>query len=182
MSRIGKKPIEIPEKVEVKFKNSVFTAKGPLGELDFRVHNDIDLDIGDSEIVVQRPSDSKFHRSLHGMTRAILHNTVDGVVNGYSKDLEIQGVGYTVQKKSDQKIILNLGYSHSIIFEAPEVVTLEVPDNTHITVKSVNKQLVGQVAAKIRSFRPPEPYKGKGIRYVGEYVRRKAGKAVAAAK
>ncbi|MBS1271904.1 MAG: 50S ribosomal protein L6 [Candidatus Marinimicrobia bacterium] len=182
MSRIGNNPVEVPEKVEVKFSDSVFTAKGPLGELGFEIHADMDVEIGDDAVVVKRPSDTKLHRSLHGMTRAIIQNTIEGVTKGFDKALEIQGVGYTVQKKTDQKIILNLGLSHPIIFEAPEEITLDVPDNAHITVKGVNKQLVGQVAAKIRSFRPPEPYKGKGIRYSGEYVRRKAGKAVAAAK
>lgn len=180
MSRIGKNPVEIPEKVEASFSKSVFTAKGPLGSLDFRVHDDMKVTVSEDEVVVTRPSDSKFHRSLHGMTRAIIQNTIEGVSKGFSKALEIQGVGYTVQKKTDQKIILNLGFSHPIIFEAPDEITVDIPDNTHITVKGVNKELVGQVAAKIRSFRPPEPYKGKGIRYVGEYVRRKAGKAVAA--
>ncbi|MCF7803230.1 MAG: 50S ribosomal protein L6 [Candidatus Marinimicrobia bacterium] len=180
MSRIGKQPVVIPEKVDVSFQAPVLTAKGPLGELEITVHADMEVKISDGEVIVTRPSDSKFHRSLHGMTRAIIQNTVDGVKDGYDKSLEIQGVGYTVQRKSDQKILLNLGYSHPILFEAPDGITLDVPDNTHITVKGPNKQLVGQVAAKIRSFRPPEPYKGKGIRYVGEYVRRKAGKAIAA--
>ncbi len=180
MSRIGKQPISIPEKVQVKIKNNVLTAKGPQGELSFEVHPEITVKTKDDTLFVTRPSDSKYHRSLHGMTRAILANTVTGVNTGFSKALEIQGVGYTVEKKSDTRVILNLGYSHPIVFEAPEQITLDVPDNTHITIKGIDKQLVGQVAAKIRSFRPPEPYKGKGIRYVGEYVRRKAGKAIAA--
>jgi large subunit ribosomal protein L6 len=180
MSRIGNKPVEIPEKVKVEVKDHVLTATGPLGELDFQLHPDMEVEISDNEIVAKRPSDSKMHRSLHGMTRAIIHNTVSGVSDGFSKSLELQGVGYTVEKKKDTKIVLNLGYSHPIIFETPDDITLDVPDNTHINVKGVSKQLVGQVAAKIRSFRPPEPYKGKGIRYVGEYVRRKAGKTAAA--
>ncbi len=180
MSRIGRKPVEIPDKVNVEVKDHSVIAKGPLGEQAFQLHPDIEVEIKDNEIVAKRPSDSKLHRSLHGMTRAIIYNTIMGVQDGFSKSLELQGVGYTVEKKKDTKIILNLGFSHPIIFEAPEGITLDVPDNTHINVKGINKQLVGQVAAKVRSFRPPEPYKGKGIRYVGEYVRRKAGKTAAA--
>ena len=180
MSRIGKQPVPLPDKVEVNIDGNTLTAKGPIGELSFEFNADMDVKLEDNAVVITRPSDSKYHRSLHGMTRAIIANTVNGVKEGFSKALEIQGIGYTVEKKSDTRIILNLGYSHPIIFEAPEGISIDVPDNTHMTVKGVNKQLVGQVAAKIRSFRPPEPYKGKGIRYVGEYVRRKAGKAVAA--
>jgi len=180
MSRIGRQPVVIPDKVEVKVSKQVVKAKGPLGELDFVVHDDITVKVKDNEVLATRPTDSKEHRALHGMTRAIVQNMVDGVSQGFEKRLEIQGVGYNVESKSPHKILLNLGYSHPITFEAPEEITLEIPDNTHILIKGVDKQLVGQVAAKIRSFRPPEPYKGKGIRYVDEYVRRKAGKAAIA--
>lgn len=180
MSRIGRKPVTIPEKVQVEVKKQVLSAKGPLGELDFSIHPDMKVKItDDKEIIASRPSDSKEHRALHGMTRALIQNVITGVSEGFQKRLEIQGVGYSVERKNDQRILLNLGYSHPILFEAPEGITLEVPDNSHIIVKGVDKQLVGQVAAKVRSFRPPEPYKGKGIRYVDEYVRRKAGKAAA---
>ncbi len=179
MSRIGRKPVQIPENVDVSIRKNVMKAKGPIGELKFTIHPELSASVSKGEIIVKRPSDSKKHRALHGMTRAIIQNTVDGVNSGFEKRLEIQGVGYTVDRRSDTRIVLNLGYSHPIVFEAPEGITLEAPDNTHINVKGANKQLVGQVAAKIRSFRPPEPYKGKGIRYVDEYVRRKAGKAAA---
>lgn len=180
MSRIGKQPISIPDKVQVNIADNALTVEGPQGELSFDIHPEITVKTEENTVLVTRPSDSKYHRSLHGMTRAILANMVTGVSEGFSKALEIQGVGYTVEKKSDTRVILNLGYSHPIVFEAPDGIILDVPDNTHITVKGIDKQLVGQVTAKVRSFRPPEPYKGKGIRYVGEYVRRKAGKAIAA--
>lgn len=180
MSRIGKMPVAVPDNVEVTVEKNLLRAKGPVGAEEFGFHEDMAVKLEDGEIRVERPSDSKFHRSVHGMTRARIQNVIQGVSEGFQKALEIQGVGYTVEKKSEAKILLRLGYSHDILFEAPEGITFEVPDNTHITVKGTDKQLVGEVAAKVRSFRPPEPYKGKGIRYVGEYVRRKAGKAAAA--
>ncbi len=180
MSRIGRKPVKIPEKVEARVRKNTLTVQGPLGELNYEFHPDITVKVADDHIIATRPSDSKKHKALHGLTRALIQNTLEGVSRGFQKNLEIQGVGYNVERKSDTKILLNLGYSHPILFEGPEDITLEIPDNTHIRVKGMDKQLVGQVAAKIRSFRPPEPYKGKGIRYVDEYVRRKAGKAAVA--
>ncbi len=180
MSRIGKMPVDIPDNVEVSIEGNLVKAKGPVGEEQFEFHEDMTVKKEEDALIVQRPSETKFHRSIHGMTRARIQNVILGVSEGFQKALEIQGVGYTVEKKQENKILLRLGYSHDILFEAPEGITFDVPDNTHMTVKGTDKQLVGQVAAKVRSFRPPEPYKGKGIRYVGEYVRRKAGKAAAA--
>jgi len=180
VSRIGKQPVSIPDDVEVRVDDNILTVEGPEGSEEFEFHQDMIVEVTDGMVTVSRPSDSKYHRSVHGMTRSIIQNAVQGVKEGFQKALEIHGVGYTAQRKTERKILLNVGFSHSILFEAPEGITLEVPDNTHITVRGTNKALVGEVAAKIRSFRPPEPYKGKGIRYVGEYVRRKAGKAAAA--
>jgi large subunit ribosomal protein L6 len=179
MSRIGRQPIEVPKGVDVTLNGQVVGVKGPKGELDFDVHRDITVTMDDGVITVTRPSDQPQHRALHGLTRMLVANMIEGVLNGFSKTLEIQGVGYRALQKGSG-IELQLGYSHSINYPAPKGVSLELPDQTTIVVKGADKQQVGQAAAEIRSFRPPEPYKGKGIRYRGEHVRRKAGKTAGA--
>ncbi|WP_099222911.1 50S ribosomal protein L6 [Listeria costaricensis] len=175
MSRIGKKPITIPAGVTVTLDGSTATVKGPKGELVKEFNPEISINIEGSEINVTRPSDNKNHRALHGTTRAVLNNMIVGVSEGYEKTLELVGVGYRAQKQGS-KLVLNVGYSHPVEFEAPKGVEIEVPANTKIIVKGFNKEHVGELAANIRAVRPPEPYKGKGIRYEGEYVRRKEGK------
>ncbi|MCX7983572.1 MAG: 50S ribosomal protein L6 [Bacteroidetes bacterium] len=178
MSRIGRKPIEIPKGVTVTFVDHVITVKGPKGELKDTVHPDIGVEIKNGTIIVTRPSDEKKHKSLHGLWRANINNMIVGVTSGYTKKLEIVGVGYRAEMKGN-KLQLLLGYSHPILFSPPADVKVEAPTQTSIVVSGIHKQLVGLVAAKIRSFRPPEPYKGKGIKYEGEFIRRKAGKAAA---
>ncbi|MCG6915717.1 50S ribosomal protein L6 [bacterium BMS3Abin03] len=175
MSRIGKKPIEIPKGVSVSKEGQLMKVKGPKGELHQNVHSNISVEIKDNEITVTRPDDSKENKSLHGLTRALIQNMVTGVNSSYKKELEIVGVGYRAELKG-KNLLLNIGYSHPIYFAPPETITFETPSQTQIVVSGADKQLVGQVAAKIRSFREPEPYKGKGIKYVGEHIRRKAGK------
>ena len=175
MSRVGKLPIPIPEGVDVVFEKEIVKAKGPKGELFVRVHPNMDVKMEDGRIEVKRPNDQQRNRELHGLTRSLLNNMITGVTNGFEKKLEIIGVGYRAVVKSG-RLVLNLGYSHQIVFIPPEEITVSVEGTNLITVSGIDKQLVGEVAAKIRSFRPPEPYKGKGIRYVGEYVRQKAGK------
>jgi large subunit ribosomal protein L6 len=179
LSRIGKKPIEIPKGVNVSKEGNVVKVKGPKGELNQKIHSNISVEIEDNEIVVTRPDDSKQNKSLHGLTRALLQNMVTGVNSSYKKELEIVGVGYRAELKG-KNLLLNIGYSHPIYFAPPETITFETPSQTQIVISGVDKQLVGQVAAKIRSFREPEPYKGKGIKYVGEHIRRKAGKTAGA--
>ena len=183
MSRIGKLPINIPNGVNVDVSDqNIVTVKGKLGELVQKIQKDIKVDIKEAEINVTRLSDSKTHKSFHGLSRVLINNMVQGVSAGYEKKMEVIGVGYRALAKG-QLLELHVGYSHPIIFELPKEVTVEVQQekrqNAFITVKSFDKQLLGQIAAKIRSFRKPEPYKGKGIRYVGEYVRKKVGKAAA---
>ena len=177
MSRIGRAPIEIPAGVTVTLgdENKV-TVKGPKGELSRELHKDMKITVEGSVITVERPSDDKLHRSLHGLTRSLIHNMVLGVTEGFSKKLEINGVGYRAAKQG-KNLNLSLGFSHPVVVEAPEGITFTVPDQTHITVSGADKQAVGQTAAVIRKWRAPEPYKGKGIRYEGEQVRRKLGKA-----
>ncbi|MCM3706673.1 MULTISPECIES: 50S ribosomal protein L6 [Cytobacillus] len=175
MSRIGKKPIEIPTGVTVTNDNNTVTVKGPKGELTRSFNQDIEIKVEDSVINVSRPSDAKDHRALHGTTRALLANMVEGVSKGFERGLELIGVGYRAQKQG-KKLVLNVGYSHPVEIEPEEGIEVEVPSNTKIIVKGTNKERVGALAAKIREVRPPEPYKGKGIRYEGEYVRRKEGK------
>ena len=175
MSRIGKLPIEVPQGVEIKSSKGEMTVKGPKGQLAQSLNPGIKVTIKDGTITVERPSDERKWRSLHGLTRTLINNMVVGVTNGYSKTLQIEGVGYRAEKKGNA-VQLALGYSHPIYFVPPDGITLDVPQQTRIVVGGIDKVLVGQVAAKIRSFRPPEPYKGKGIRYEGEQVRRKAGK------
>ncbi len=153
--------------------------KGPKGELSARVHDDIGFEIKENEVLLTRKSDAKEIRSLHGLWRALMANMVTGVTDGYSRKLELVGVGYKAEMKG-KKLQLSLGFSHPILFGSPESIKIETPTPTSIVISGIDKQLVGQVAAKIRSFRPPEPYKGKGVKYEGEYVRRKAGKAAAA--
>ena len=179
MSRIGKMPVTIAKGVEVKLTNGTLTVKGPKGELNLDVHPDMNVVVDDAEIRVERPSDHKDHRALHGLTRSLINNMVTGVTEGFSKTLEIIGVGYRADAKG-QGITLNLGFSHPIQYEPAEGVKLECPNQTTVVVSGPDKQKVGQTAAEIRSFRPPEPYKGKGIRYQGEHVRRKAGKTAGA--
>ncbi|MGI8317276.1 50S ribosomal protein L6 [Halobacillus mangrovi] len=175
MSRVGLKSLEIPEGVEIKQDNNTITVKGPKGELTRTFHQDITVKIEDNVLTVERPSDHKEHRALHGTTRSLIGNMVEGVSKGYEKNLEIIGVGYRAQKQG-QTVVINAGYSHPVEVENREGIEIEVPSNTKVTVKGIDKELVGAVAAKIRAIRPPEPYKGKGIRYEGEYVRRKEGK------
>ena len=179
MSRIGKMPVSITKGVEVKQTNGTVSVKGPKGQLELSVHPDMSIVIEDSEVRVERPSDHKDHKALHGLTRSLIQNMVTGVTDGYAKTLEIIGVGYRAESKG-KGITLHLGFSHPIHYEATEGVTLECPNQTTVVVSGSDKQKVGQAAAEIRGFRPPEPYKGKGIRYQGEHVRRKAGKTAGA--
>jgi large subunit ribosomal protein L6 len=179
MSRIGKQPIEVPQGTDVTVNGQNVHVKGPKGELTFDAHADMTVTLEEGVVTVTRPSDEPQHRALHGLTRMLVANMIEGVVTGFSKTLEIQGVGYRALKKGSG-IELNLGFSHTINYSAPDGVSLDLPDQTTIVVTGVDKQKVGQAAAEIRAFRPPEPYKGKGIRYKGEYVRRKAGKTAGA--
>ena len=179
MSRIGREPIEVPSGVDVTLNGQDVKVKGPKGELTMEAHPDMAVSLNEGVVTVTRPSDEPKHRGLHGLTRTLIANMIEGVVDGYSKTLEIQGVGYRAQKKGSG-IELNLGFSHTIQFDAPEGVDIAVPNPTTIVIGGINKQNVGQAAAEIRAFRPPEPYKGKGIRYQGEHVRRKAGKTAGA--
>ncbi|TSA19641.1 50S ribosomal protein L6 [bacterium] len=180
MSRVGRKPISIVKGVTITKKDDAIVVKGPKGELSARVHPDITIDVNPSEVLVSRHADDGAHRALHGLWRALIQNMVNGVTQGYSQKLEIVGVGYRAEMRG-KKLQLMLGYSHPILFGPPDGVTIEAPTQTSIMITGIDKQLVGLVAAKIRSFRPPEPYKGKGVKYEGEYIRRKAGKAAATA-
>jgi large subunit ribosomal protein L6 len=177
MSRVGKAPITIPSGVEVSFGTGEVTVKGPKGTLTQEIPGDITLREEDGSVLVERPDDSRQNRSLHGLVRALVSNMVEGVTNEFTKELEIIGVGYRVTNNSPSSLELALGYSHPVKYAAPDGVTFEVPTPTSIVVRGIDKQAVGQVAAEIRQFRKPEPYKGKGVRYKGEYVIRKAGKA-----
>ena len=176
MSRIGKKPVQIPAGVEVAVNGKNIEVKGPKGSLSFEFHEEISIEVEGSEIIVTRANDERTARAMHGLTRALVQNMVTGVSEGYTKVLELAGVGYRVALKGNT-LDLSLGYSHPVLYDAPEGITFEVPDNTHTHVKGIDKQQVGQVAAEIRAKRPPEPYKGKGIHYMGEHIRRKLGKA-----
>lgn len=175
MSRIGKKPIELPAGVTVTLNGNRVTVKGPKGELSREFNKDITITVEDNVVTVTRPSDSKEHRTVHGTTRAILANMVEGVSKGFEKSLELIGVGYRAQKQGN-KLVLSVGYSHPVEITPENGLEIDVPSNTQIVVKGIDKEQVGALAANIRNVRPPEPYKGKGIRYVGEYVRRKEGK------
>ena len=175
MSRIGNKVITIPAGVEVSFNDNLATVKGPKGELKQQFDKDMTFNVEGNEITVVRPSDSKRHRTVHGTTRALLANMVEGVSAGFKKELELIGVGYRAQMQGN-KLVLSVGYSHPVEFVEVDGIKLGVEGNTKVSVEGINKEVVGQYAAKVRAVRPPEPYKGKGIRYVGEYVRRKEGK------
>jgi large subunit ribosomal protein L6 len=175
LSRIGKMPIPIPEKVEVSVNDNIITCKGPKGELRRQVNQELSIEIAENQILIGRPSDQKHHRSLHGLTRSLVANMVEGVSSGFSKKLEIVGVGYKAEMNG-QNLTLHLGYSHPIVMNFPDTIKATVPVPTEIIIEGNDKELVGLIAAKIRSFKKPEPYKGKGVRYSGEYVRRKAGK------
>jgi large subunit ribosomal protein L6 len=175
MSRIGKQPIAVPDGVEITIEPDLVKVKGPKGELEERVSREIGVAQENGEIVVTRSTDRGEHRALHGLTRSLIANMVEGVTSGFEKRLEIQGVGYRAQLQGN-KLVLALGYSHPVEVNAPDGVDFEVPQPTRITVRGISKQVVGEVAANIRKQRPPEPYKGKGIRYEGEYVQRKVGK------
>ena len=176
MSRIGRMPIDVPAGVTVKLDGPVITVKGPKGELTRTLHQDMKVTIQDNVITVERPTEEKNHRALHGLTRALVANMVQGVTEGYKKELEIVGVGYRAQMKG-AKLALTLGFSHPLELDPPAGISVECPSATQIVVSGINKEHVGEFAAKIRGYRLPEPYKGKGIRYAGEHVRRKAGKA-----
>jgi large subunit ribosomal protein L6 len=175
VSRIGKQPIPVPSGVEVTIEPALVKVKGPKGELSERVDRNMRVKQENGEILVARPTDRGEHRALHGLTRSLIANMVEGVTNGFEKRLEIQGVGYRAQLQG-RKLVLALGYSHPIEMEAPDGIEFEVPQPTRVIVRGISKQAVGEVAANIRKQRAPEPYKGKGIRYEGEYVMRKVGK------
>jgi len=176
MSRIGRKPIPVPAGVTVTIDGSTVKVKGPKGELQREFRPEIGIEQNDGELQVTRPSDSKEHRALHGLTRALLANMVEGVTAGFRRTLEIIGVGYRAEKKGDA-LVLTVGYSHQVTYPQPAGITISTTAPTVVVVEGIDKAMVGQVAAEIRAVRPPEPYKGKGIRYQGEQVRRKAGKA-----
>lgn len=175
MSRVGKKPIEIPAGVTVTLDNNNVTVKGPKGELSRTFHADIEIKVEENVINISRPSDMKEHRALHGTTRAVLANMIEGVSKGFERTLELVGVGYRAAKQGN-KLVLSVGYSHPVEIEPETGIEIEVPANTKVIVKGTDKERVGALAANIRDVRPPEPYKGKGIRYEGEFVRRKEGK------
>jgi large subunit ribosomal protein L6 len=176
MSRIGRLPITVPSGVDVTIDGRNVTVKGPKGTLSRSLHPDITVSREDSSIVVTRPTEQKSHKQLHGLTRTLVNNMVVGVTDGYRKGLEITGVGYRATL-SGRKLQLNLGYSHQVEIDPPEGISFELENPTRLSVVGIDKELVGQIAAKVRSTRKPEPYKGKGVRYAGEYIRRKAGKA-----
>jgi large subunit ribosomal protein L6 len=176
MSRIGKKAIPVPKNVTATVDGHTVKVKGPKGELERRLHPAMAIALDDGNIVVQRPSDEADHRALHGLTRTLVANMVDGVTKGYSKQLEIVGVGYKAEARP-YGLQLALGFSHPVEYRAPKGIKLTAPQPTQIVIEGADKELVGQVAAELRSLRPPEPYKGKGIKYQGEQIRRKAGKA-----
>ncbi|OPZ74444.1 MAG: 50S ribosomal protein L6 [Firmicutes bacterium ADurb.Bin456] len=176
MSRIGRQPIPVPEGVEIRIEGSNVRIKGPKGQLERDLHRDMIIKYEEGQLLVERPSDNKAHRSLHGLTRTLLYNMVVGVTSGFQKNLELVGVGYRASKQG-KKLVLAVGYSHPVEIDPDEGLEIDVPAPTKINVKGVDKEKVGALAASIRAVREPEPYKGKGIRYEGEYIRRKAGKA-----
>ena len=182
MSRIGKKPVIIPANCTVTVADgNVVTVKGPKGELTQAFHPDMILKVEGNELLVSRPDDEHLHKSLHGLTRTLIHNMVVGVTEGYKKELEVNGVGYRVAKEG-QNLVMNIGFSHQVIMPEKNGITIEVPAPNKIVIHGIDKQTVGQFAAEVREKRPPEPYKGKGIRYAGEFVRRKEGKTGAKKK
>jgi large subunit ribosomal protein L6 len=175
VSRIGRLPIQVPDSVDVQIDTGLVRVKGPKGQLEQVVSPELSFEREDSMLVVKRPTDRGEHRALHGLTRSLVNNMVEGVTNGFEKRLEIQGVGYRAQLKG-KTLELALGFSHPVRIEAPEGIEFDVPAPTQVIVRGIDKQVVGEIAARIRKFRPPEPYKGKGVRYVGEHVARKVGK------
>ena len=176
MSRIGNKPINVPDGVEVKIDGHHITVKGPKGTLERDIHKNMNVSLNDKVITVTRCDNEPENRSLHGLTRTLINNMIEGVLNEYKRELEINGVGYRAQKKGN-KLVMNLGYSHSVEMDPPAGITFDVADANHITVRGIDKELVGQMAAVIRTKRPPEVYRGKGIKYAEEHIRRKEGKA-----
>ena len=178
MSRIGKEPVPVPSGVELKIDGSTVTAKGSNGELSYDLPPSLKVKLEGSEALVSRTDDERFSRAMHGTARSLIANMIEGVSKGFTRELEIQGVGYRAQVQGD-KLTMSVGYSHPIEFQAPEGITITVKDNTKLTVTGASKQMVGQVSSRIRAYAPAEPYKGKGIRYKGEQVRRKSGKTVA---
>ena len=176
MSRIGRKPIAVPAGVDVKIDGHVVTVKGPKGTLTKSFHKDMIIKLEGNEIIVERPTEDKLHKSLHGLTRTLVSNMVEGVTHGFSESLDIDGIGYRAQKQG-KNLVMNLGYSHQVIVPEIDGITIDVPAATKIIVNGIDKQAVGQFAAEIREKRPPEPYKGKGIHYTGEHIIRKEGKA-----
>jgi large subunit ribosomal protein L6 len=178
MSRIGRKPVDIPSGVKVDIKDGIIKVEGKGKSLEHSVPRRFEVEIKDNQVIISRPSDSAQHRALHGTTRSIIQNMVTGLTTGFEKKLKIQGVGYKAQVKG-KSLVLDIGFSHSVNYDAPEDITIETPTPTEIVIKGIDKQKVGQTAAEIREYYPPEPYKGKGIRYEGEYVRQKQGKSIA---
>lgn len=176
MSRIGRSPIEVPAGVDVTINGNNIVVKGPKGTLEMDCNVDMKVELENNILTVTRPSDKKAHRSLHGLTRSLIANMVEGVTNGYKKELEINGVGYRAAKQG-KDLVMNLGYSHQVIMSEIEGITIEVPEPNKIVISGADKQKVGQFAANVREKRPPEPYKGKGIKYVDEHIQRKEGKA-----
>ena len=176
MSRVGNMPITVPAGVEVKIEGNHITVKGPKGSLERDIHPNIKVELDGNEIKVSRPDDTNLNKSLHGTTRALIHNMVEGVVNEFKVELEINGVGYRAQKQGN-KLVMSLGFSHPVEMEAPAGITFDLTDANHIVVRGIDKELVGQVANEVRAKRPPEVYRGKGIKYATEHIRRKEGKA-----
>ena len=176
MSRIGRKPVSVPAGVDVKIDGTTLTVKGPKGTLVETFNKDMIIKLEGNEIIVERPSEDKLHKSLHGLTRTLVHNMIVGVTEGYAKTLEIEGIGYRAAKQGTN-LVLNLGYSHQVIVAETDDIKIDVPNATTIVINGIDKQKVGQFAAEVREKRPPEPYKGKGIRYAGEHIIRKEGKA-----
>lgn len=176
VSRVGKKPVIIPKAVQLNIQNGILTAKGPKGELVVRIPDEIKVNQEENTIMFERTGDEKHIRALHGLTRALTASSIEGVTNGFQKNLQIEGVGFRAELRG-KNLLLSLGYSHPILFIQPEGIEFSITSPTAVQVKGIDKQLVGEVAAKIRKLRKPEPYKGKGVRYEGEYIRRKAGKS-----
>ena len=181
MSQIGRKVINIPDGVNIKNQNNNIFVKGKLGELEYQFDKKIKINISDNEISVSRPSDQKKYKELHGLTRSLINNMIIGVSDGYEKKLTLVGTGYTADASKGKFLVLNVGYSHSVYVQLPESLSVDTPQATEIIIKGIDKQLVGQFSARIREIRKPEPYKGKGIRYKDEYIRKKAGKTVGGA-
>jgi len=177
MSRIGRLPVPVPDGVQVEIQGQTVTVRGPKGVLSLAAHPAVQVQVEDRHIVCRRSSDEKSHKALHGLTRSLLRNMVDGVVKGFERRLDLVGVGYRASMLGPGNLNLALGYSHPIVYPIPQGIKIEVKDQTQVLISGIDKQLVGAVAAKIRSFRPPEPYKGKGVKYAEERIRRKAGKA-----